>query len=195
VLENVGDCPVDVVHMVLSFQTASTTGTDLEFELPEFRLGGGEVATVGNGTVSLAHSWDIETNKSIPIHASNGGYLLLCNGVCSAALNVVDAFAFKGSGTNAVVEPPALPAPVTFSPLSAVTPDRQDDDSYQRVQYTGSYPNFNASDWTARAAKFSECLGASQGASCTTRGVVCHGTTTCTCTDAIGAVYYGWSCK
>ena len=76
-----------------------------------------------------------------------------------------------------------------------LTVEVAEDEAFRRVIAHAQAPVSSAADWTARASKFSECLGASQGASCTTNGVVCHGATTCTCKNAIGAVYYGWSCQ
>lgn len=196
VLENTSGCPVSLNGLTLSFATSYVSGIGSTFALPAQTLAPGEKVFVVDGTVASPSpaATDIGTTSNIDWQATYGGTVLLCNGACSGA-TVLDALAFQG-GTA----PPALPSPITFSPvLTTITTANEQTESFHRLAFTGVSPTFKPSDWSVAAASRPGSSGATCPATQPMNGTSClsalalscpYGSVTCTCSFTT----FSWSC-
>ena len=182
VLENRGSCDAQLDSLSLHV-AASEAGNDIEINIPAQVLPAGARVYVIDSTGALAG--DISSTDNIFLTPDSGGYVLLCEGPCSSG-NAIDYFA-HASGA----QPPLPPLGITFTPgpLMGVTTATQDTQSYIRVQYSGAFPGFKASDWQVGTAtrpyeNSTECPSTQpvQGSSCAGGAVACsYGAVTCIC--------------
>jgi hypothetical protein len=173
-------CSANVSGMMLSMRwTASDGGLDVT--LPSLTLGPGQTLVVTEG---VAQFGQVQAEANINWGATTAGYAMLCNGLCTATSggSVVDLVSFEAGAA-----PPALPSPLTFTPLTTITTTNENTEAYLHVGSAGVYPAFLSSDWTAGAATFppnGSCPGLPprNGVACNTFGTSCtYGAVMCTC--------------
>ncbi len=143
-IHNPTACPLDVNGLEILFDDSSSS--DMTTKLPQQMIAANSsVYVVESGAVGT----DIPAGGNIPFSPTRGGAVLLCNGVCSTAANVIDVVAFSTG------EPfPALPAPISFQPsgLMGINSGNQSNTSWLRVATAGSKPTFLAADWNVGAS-------------------------------------------
>ena len=139
-IENPTACPLSLSGLEVLFDDSSSG--DLTTKLPSQIIAAkSSVYLVESGAVGT----DIAAGGNIPFSPTRGGAVLLCDGSCSNAANVIDVVAFSTGAPH-----PALPAPISFQPagLMGINSGNQANTSWLRVAYVGKSPSFVASDWT-----------------------------------------------
>jgi hypothetical protein len=129
--------------------------------------------------------------------SSGGGHVMLCKNDCSSSANVIDAAIFKTGTTQP--QPFGNGATMIGGYLSGITTNTEGTMSWKRVAFTGSTPNFQATDWTVGSAtrpdsgQSATCpsIQPQDLSTCSQPGLECsYGITQCTCDDFFG----WWSC-
>jgi hypothetical protein len=181
ILQNTSSaCPVDLSGLQLR---ASDAEGQADLLIEAYTLDPGDKALVGETSFTAA---DTVTNGLIDL-STTAGYVLLCAGACttSGTPTVVDAMSYWDGATA----PPAFPDPVTFSPVEGIDISNYMNTAFVRTAFTGTYPDFKASDWTTGAATVEDsstgtCPATQPTASiCTSIGLSCtYGAVSCNCT-------------
>ncbi len=143
-------CPANLAGLDLVMLDSDTTFFTLNWVFSSQTIAPGETVYVFENTSGTAPT-DINVGVNIGFSGSRGGWVVLCVGSCttSTASNAVDAIAFASSDVGTNQQPPALPVPLTFSPLlTAIGSANQSTTSYIRSQVSGVAPNFTSADWT-----------------------------------------------
>jgi len=143
ILKNTGATCMQLAGIVVEGKAQGNPATDVT--LPDYTLDPGETVVLRGESGS--GPWISIPENSTTHWARQGGYMLLCAGPCTttASGSIIDAVAYQGTSLA-----PALPLPVAFTPpLKSTAPDF---DSFHRVAYAGTYPNFVPSDWTTGPA-------------------------------------------
>ncbi len=193
ILENRGACPVDLRGLQLRFVWGASAAETLNFTLPSTSLSPGSKLVVTEGTanpgeLSTGSNGNISFAGGDSGSTGNGGYVLLCRGACATPANVVDALQI-----DAGLIPPALPAPLSFSPapISGVTATTENTRAFVRAAFAGSAPSFLRSDWAIGAASRAPLQPGTCPATAPVNGGGCsylnnpdscvYGAVTCTC--------------
>lgn len=184
-------CTANIQGMQLVVRVAASPVETLTFTLPSHDLDPGETVTIVETNAAAGEI--LMPNTIIWTPESQPGHALLCDGPCSTVTNVIDAFAYRAGTT----QPPALPNPVTFTPLqTGITMATEDTKSWRRTAYAGSYPGFVGGDWVVGDATRSSTSGMcpvsqpANGSTCTNPFQSCaYGGVTCTCN------FITWDCQ
>jgi len=143
-------CPANLAGLNLVMLDSNTTFFSLNHVFASQTIAPGETVYLFENTTGTGAT-DINVGGNIGFAGSRGGWIVLCTGSCTttSAATAVDAIAFASATAGTNQQPPALPAPVTFSPpVIGVSSTTQDATSIVRAQVTGVMPNFTAADWT-----------------------------------------------
>jgi len=142
VLQNPTTCALDLGGMEVIFDDSGLT--DLTFVIPA------NTVVQPGGTLLLSESTSpppggIYVGGNIFFSGTRGGAVILCDGSCSNAANIVDYMAWQGNAP-----PPAPPAGITFNPgpITGVTSSNESTTSHIRAATNGQAPNFILADWT-----------------------------------------------
>ena len=144
VLENTTQSPLDTSGIYV-YMYASNAGT-VDAMLPSRTLAPGEkVYFIENG--GALQAGEERLGDSIPYVTSSDFHALLCFGPCDLATggNILDAMTVDAPNDS-------LPSGITFTPAGVPNVTNDITQSYLRVGNTGTYPNFQQSDWTVGAS-------------------------------------------